>query len=279
MLKKIIKNGDFLRVVTSLAGLPILWLFLYLGNWPLKAALFALAATGMYEFYKALSGKHKTVHFLGYIFAGLHYALLDYQAQNNANVFTIIIMSFTLAVCVAVVIFHSKINVWDAAVTYFGFCYVAVLLSTVYLTNERYGYLLVAVAFISAWGCDTGAYVVGRTLGRSGKHKLIPSLSPKKTVEGAIGGTVTAGLLTGVLGLIVSRTNTDGGGILLFVLLGMICAVFAQLGDLFASAVKRHTGIKDFGSILPGHGGILDRFDSVFFTAPMLYVLALIIIK
>lgn len=261
--------------MTSLVGLPVLILTLSFGGWLLKGALFALSVIGMYEFYKALSGKVRIIHLTGFASAFVYYMLLG--NMEDAQVITIILIGFTLVVCVLTVFFHGTINIRDAAVTYFGFCYITVLLSTIFLTTERHGAFLVAVALISAWGCDTGAYIVGRTLGRSGKHKLAPVLSPKKTVEGAVGGVVVAGLLTAVFSVVVMGREY-GPSPLTLTLIGMVCAVFSQLGDLFASTIKRHTGIKDFGRILPGHGGVLDRFDSVLFTSPILYLSALILL-
>lgn len=274
MLKKIWTNPHVMRVLTSIVGLPILVFFLYVGGWPLKLALLALVLVGMYEFYTAVSGKLKTVHFAGFVFAVFYYMFLDYLNATNAA--TILLISFTLALCTLTVVFHKTTTVKDAAVAFFGFCYVGGLLSTVYLTSVGNSPLLVAVVFISAWGCDTGAYFVGRIFG---KHKLAPELSPNKTVEGAVGGMITAALLTAILGFVVFQTRAvDISSIVIkFIIIGAVCSVFAQLGDLFASTIKRLMGIKDFGSVLPGHGGVIDRFDSVFFTAPALYLAALLL--
>ena len=122
------------------------------------------------------------------------------------------------------------------------------------------------LVFLSAWGCDTCAYCTGVLIG---KHKLAPVLSPKKSIEGAVGGVVGAALLGALFGALAEG---DPG------LYAVICGVGAaasQIGDLAASAVKRQHDIKDYGTLIPGHGGILDRFDSVIVTAPMIYILAL----
>lgn len=243
----------------------------------MKAALLLLALIGMLEFYMAMSGKHALIHCAGYLFAVLYFFFLD--SLYNSNSFEIIVTSFVIAVAVITVVLHDITDIRDAAVTFFGFFYVAVLLSTVFLVRNRPGgALFTGVAFISAWGSDTGALIVGKLFG---KHKLTPRLSPNKTVEGAVGGVIVAALLTTLFGVLIFQTReTDISSLILkFTLAGSVCAVFSQLGDLFASAVKRNTGIKDFGRLLPGHGGILDRFDSVLFTAPALYIFTLIIIK
>ncbi|MCL2702463.1 MAG: phosphatidate cytidylyltransferase [Defluviitaleaceae bacterium] len=273
MVQRLNKNSTFKRVLTSIAGVPVLIVCLVAGGWVLKSGLLLVSLIGMHEFYKALSDKSKPMHWAGYACAAVYYVFIG--NTGNANVVTIILISFTLLVCAITVFFHKTVSIRDTAVTYFGFCYVAVLLSTIFLINETHGGWLVSVAFVSAWGCDTGAFIFGKALG---KHKLTPALSPKKTVEGAIGGTLTAALLTApIIGMAVFN-----GGMryaLIGAVIGAVCAIFAQLGDLFASAIKRHTGIKDFGAVLPGHGGVIDRFDSVLFTAPILYILSLIILK
>ena len=143
----------------------------------------------------------------------------------------------------------------------FGFAYVAGLLSAVLIMREFLGLYYVWFIFIAAWGCDTGAYFAGRAFG---KRKLAPKLSPKKTVAGAIGGTLTAAILCVVYALIFG----DGSTWLPYAIFGIIGAILGQAGDLSASALKRHVGLKDFGQIIPGHGGVLDRFDSIQFVAP-----------
>ena len=137
---------------------------------------------------------------------------------------------------------------------FFGVCYVPVMLSFLYQTRSMHdGAYLVWLIFLSSWGCDTSAYCVGMLLG---KHKLAPVLSPKKSIEGAVGGVVGSALLGLAYGAYFGHN---------------IAAVISQIGDLAASAIKRNHNIKDYGHLIPGHGGILDRFDSMIFTAPAIY--------
>ncbi|MCL2576405.1 MAG: phosphatidate cytidylyltransferase [Defluviitaleaceae bacterium] len=156
-----------------------------------------------------------------------------------------------------------------------GFIYVFILLSCVFFVRHFFGLWYTWFIFIAAWGCDTGAYFCGKAFG---KRKLVPKLSPNKTISGAVGGTITAAVLCAVFAAFIIPTFMPvvacGGGIttnpniILFALYGAIAAILAQAGDLTASAIKRRTGIKDFGGIIPGHGGVLDRFDSILFVAP-----------
>lgn len=142
------------------------------------------------------------------------------------------------------------------------------------LTNYNFGFFAAWMIFISAWGSDTCAYFVGVLVG---KHKIFPVLSPKKTVEGCLGGVLGASLFGVIYGYILFK---NGVVPLMFVcafgILGALGSVVGQIGDLAASAIKRHFKIKDYGKIIPGHGGIMDRFDSVIFTAPLAYTICVI---
>ena len=136
------------------------------------------------------------------------------------------------------------------------------------------GSVVVWLIFLSSWGCDTCAYCVGMLIGR---HKMAPRLSPKKSVEGGVGGIAGAALL-GVL--FALAMNKWGGADVSPLHYAVICAAggaISQVGDLAASAIKRNHEIKDYGKLIPGHGGILDRFDSVIFTAPVIYYLAILL--
>ena len=137
-------------------------------------------------------------------------------------------------------------------------------------TTGPYRYLLV---FIGPWVSDTFAYLTGRAIGR---HKLIPEVSPKKTVEGAVGGVVFAALAFVLCGWIVKRffAPSLSVNLLVMALSGAVVAVVSQIGDLAMSVIKRRYGIKDYGNLFPGHGGVLDRFDSVLLTAPVLVMLS-----
>ena len=190
---------------------------------------------------------------------------------KSSALFYIFITLLMLIILVYVVLTHESGNTMDGIVTFFGFFYVCFLISHVYLTREyTHGKLLVWLIFLSAFGCDVGAYFTGMVFG---KHKLIPQLSPKKTVEGAIGGVVVAVSICVVYGVFLESRNGLAGvdTVLLCFITGFLGSIFSQIGDLAASAMKRYVGIKDFGKIMPGHGGVLDRFDSVLFAAPVVY--------
>ncbi len=169
----------------------------------------------------------------------------------------------------------GKTNLADLLTLFSLEFYVNVSFSSVILLrdmpNGKYFYLLV---FLTAWGSDTFAYFCGRLFGR---HKLIPEISPKKTVEGAIGGVICCVGLVLLYGFVVGKIFDLTPRYLALAAAGAVMSVASMLGDLVMSAVKRHYGAKDYGIILPGHGGLLDRFDSVLATAPFLFLLTTII--
>ncbi|MBR6258404.1 MAG: phosphatidate cytidylyltransferase [Lachnospiraceae bacterium] len=170
--------------------------------------------------------------------------------------------------------------------SYFSFVYAPVMLSFVLMTRQlsvsqaegiyNVGFFSVWMTFISAWGSDTCAYFTGVIFG---KHKITPRLSPKKSVEGCIGGVIGAGLLGLIYGLILKHLGRiPAESLWAYPLLGTCGSVVGQIGDLAASAIKRDFGIKDYGKVIPGHGGVMDRFDSVIFTAPLIYMLTLVVL-
>jgi phosphatidate cytidylyltransferase len=169
---------------------------------------------------------------------------------------------------------YPKYQTNQVMAVFFGVFYVAVMLSYVYQIRvlER-GLYLAFLVFLCSWGCDTCAYCVGMLIG---KHKMSPKLSPKKSVEGAVGGVVGSALLTALYSYIfreqMNLTTTEIG---LLALIAAISGLISMVGDLTASAIKRNYEIKDYGHLIPGHGGILDRFDSMIITAPIIYYLAI----
>lgn len=265
------------RIISALVLLPLLLFVVVSGGIWLKIAVIVLGLIGMHEFYQAFSKENKGLHAIGYIFA-LFYGVFMTQIINGSNYFNVFVSLFLVVLLVYTVVCHDKTNAMEAMTGFFGFFYAFFLLSHIYLIREfTHGKIFVWLAFLAAFGCDTGAYFIGV---KFGKHKLIPSLSPKKTIEGSIGGIVTATVLSLLYGVWVQSffVIEDVNIPLLCGLTGFIGSFLAQVGDLSASAMKRMAGVKDFGNLIPGHGGVLDRFDSVILTAPVVYYLMLFLI-
>ena len=189
-----------------------------------------------------------------------------------------LIVCLLIALLFFYVFSYPKYDIKQIAGLFFGPMYVSVMLSYIYkLRDYTHGKYLVWLIFLTAWGCDTCAYCAGRLFG---KHHMTPLLSPKKTVEGAVGGVAGAFLLNFIYMMIFRDKLTYMGTkeIIILALLSMAGALISMVGDLAASAIKRNVDIKDYGKLIPGHGGILDRFDSVLITAPVIYYLVTFIV-
>ncbi len=236
----------------------------------LCCTLLALSLIGMSEYYRVM-GLHKEHYGILEITAFASAVLYYIGVYANAGRYAAAAIVLPLILLMGVYVFaYPRIVIQDIQTAYFGFLYVAVMLSFILRTRllPDGGYL-VWLIFLCSWGCDTLAYCTGMLIG---KHKMAPILSPKKTVEGAIGGVLGAA----ILGLIFAAVT--GGTLYRYALICAVGALISMIGDLAASAIKRNQDVKDYGTLIPGHGGVLDRFDSVIFTAPVIYFLAMLVL-
>lgn len=247
-----------IALVTIISGGPIL-----LGT------LMLISLIGLNELYKVVKIDKTMLGFSGYVATILYYLLLFFEVKYDGMLFVIAV----LVAMMAIYVFAFPKFVSEQAVTaFFGVFYVSVMLSFIYQTRlVEEGLFLVALVFLCSWGCDTCAYCVGMLIG---KHKMAPRLSPKKSVEGAIGGLAGAALLGILYALAINRWGGASASPASYALICFVGGMISMVGDLAASAIKRNHEIKDYGTLIPGHGGILDRFDSVIFTAPVIYYLA-----
>ena len=168
---------------------------------------------------------------------------------------------------------YAKFDTHQVMVTLFGVVYVAIMLSYMYQVRMlEDGFWLVWLIFIGSWISDTAAYCVGMLIG---KHKLAPVVSPKKSIEGSVGGILGSAIVGAIYAVCIkNKLHMEFNPVVAFAIIGAASSVISQIGDLAASAIKRKHDIKDYGTLIPGHGGVLDRFDSVIFTAPIVYYLA-----
>lgn len=260
------------RIIAGLVALPVLIFILLAGPEIFTVAVAVLSLIGLWEFYKCTGiAQSKLLVATGiiatiYMFAKEYFWLTLYGAE---------LPILLLVLFVLVLAGHKKINVTHAALTVFGVMYVAGLfLYAVKIKMYYLGTFYIWLVVLGAFMTDTFAYFSGVFLG---KHKLCPEISPKKTVEGAIGGIIGCGLSFIVYGIILQKYfGLDISYVKIFVL-GMVASVVSMIGDLSASIIKRHFGIKDYGNLIPGHGGILDRCDSLIMVAPVVYYFVVLI--
>lgn len=248
-------------------------LMLVLGGNYLFGAVAIISIIGLRELYRTVDTHKSILGFVGY-FAGIsYYALLYFQVKNFA---TIVSVLFLLLLLLCYVVTFPKYKTEQVLLTFFGLFYVVMMLSYIYQVRIlENGAILVWLIFICSWGSDTCAYCVGMAIG---KKKIFPKLSPKKSLEGCIGGILGSALLGFIYGTILKEHVTIvSHPQIAFTLIGAAGSVISQIGDLAASAIKRNYDIKDYGKLIPGHGGILDRFDSIIVTAPIVYYLAVLL--
>ena len=250
----------FVRIIAALALIPLL-LFVVYGGLPLYIMEAIIGIIALDEFYKAFKSKDiQPISILGFLFA----IFLSLKNIFNLPIEYTYITMFILFLTGIVYMLNEKKNIIEFSITFIGLFYISIFLDYIVLTINNYdlGSIYVWLIFIISFMTDTFAYFSGYLLG---KHKLIPKISPKKTIEGSIGGILGSTLCCVLFGYIFKLNITH------MILIGSIGSIVAQFGDLFASAIKRYVGIKDYGKLIPGHGGILDRFDSVILVAPFVY--------
>lgn len=260
------------RILTAVIGVPIIILILLSPEPVITLVVMAASCIGLYEYYRAVGlMQHRDVCIMGYLAA----IVISMGAGYSTSISLVLVYIYVVALFIMMLLSHSRVTVRDLALLLFGLIYIPYFLSHIgYIRSMDYGRFYIWLVFIGAFLTDTSAYFVGCLLG---KHKLCPRISPKKTIEGAIGGVVGCGISFVLYGVIVNMFFAKylGGGHFdlsrLFVL-GLITSVVSQIGDLAASAIKRQYDIKDFGSCLPGHGGILDRCDSIILVAPTVFL-------
>jgi len=261
-----------LRIITSVVFIPAIMFLIYVGSWPLILALCIGSVIGIHEFYKAI---RLTDVFLKYgtsllaVIIYVNYFIGDIKWTHIALIF------FIFFVLTIYVIRFPKITLKQLAYVAFVLGYIVYLLLHIAFVRNGviHGTWFVWLIFVIAFCSDSGAYFAGVNLG---KRKLAAKLSPNKTVEGAIGGIVGAGVAASIFAYIMITFGPleQMTEIPIFFLIGAVGSIISQIGDLAGSAMKRQTGIKDFGKIIPGHGGILDRMDSILVTAPYVYLIA-----
>ena len=266
------------RTITGIIALPILAVILIFSNTIIMDIFTAIiACISMYEYFHCFKSTKKAnpSQYLGYIYCILIAFTHFVDERLLMYIMTLIIPLSLIALFTELVLSKGEKNLKDVAVTMLGICYIPLMiiyLSLIRNMNVEYelnGRILVWFVLIASWGSDVFAYFVGRHFG---KHKLT-KISPNKTVEGAIAGIVGAVIL-GIIYAVLCNTIWNSG--INYLVIGIIMAILSavgQIGDLAASSIKRYCEIKDFSELIPGHGGMLDRIDSIIFVLPFAFIL------
>lgn len=267
------------RLITAVFGFAVLIPLMIFSDTPVFAVAVALlAAIGVFEMIGCIGLRGKLEVLLPSLIIAFAVPIMSrYIVKLNGKI------SYCLAVIAAVlfiymyylmvlaVISKGTKSIMDMALVFLTTAYISIGFASILMLRDLpHGQFLYLLVFIGAWVTDGAAYFVGRAIG---KHKLIPDVSPKKTVEGAIGGSIFCALSFLAYGLVVAHFSDSTVNAVEIIIAGLIISVISQFGDLIASLIKRHYGIKDYGKIFPGHGGVMDRFDSIISIAPFLLML------
>lgn len=260
------------RLLSGIVLLAAAALLFVVGDIWLVIALGILSLVGVYELFRIWEMEKHPLAIVTYVATvGCYAMFIDYPF--NLGLHEIMPIIALLALLSVYVIRYPKDHINQVAKSIFALIYVPVMMSFVYLLREyEMGEWLIWLVLISSWGADTCAYCVGKLIG---KHHF-SELSPKKTIEGCVGGILGAALIAFGYAWFVPEGMGEYFILdvrIMFPVVAAISALISQIGDLSASAIKRNYEVKDYGKIIPGHGGVLDRFDSVIFVAPFIYIL------
>lgn len=262
------------RILTTIVGLPIVILILLFGNKYIIDAIFAIIAlASMYEYKNCISKEAKFISWVGYIcaisLAGLHLVsnnVINFVATLGAPILLLILF-------LHVIVSDMKINFKDISFTMMGiayiFCFLLFLPLTYGIEGKISGKILMWYIIICAWGTDTFAYLVGKHFGKIKFSKV----SPNKTVEGCIAGTLAAVIISLLYTVFVNNYFNLEISYIAIGIISLVLSIIGQIGDFSASVIKRYFEVKDFSELFPGHGGMIDRIDSVMFIAPFAYLL------
>lgn len=260
-----------IRVVSALIGAALVIALIFSETVYFNILVCSAGLIAMYELYNSFSKQKKwPVMILGYGFAVIIMSSLfipHFKLFGTSEILYLL-MFYIMLNSICAVIFHETIKLNDILTSLFSLIYSVVFVCHLSLIHSmKYGFILIFIPLICAWMTDTFAYIGGMSFG---KHKLIPKISPNKTIEGAISGVIGCILSSLAFAYIISffgfKTN-----LIPLCSISLICSILSQFGDLTASLIKRECGVKDFGNLIPGHGGILDRIDSLIFITPAVY--------
>jgi len=262
------------RIISAAVGIVLMGYLINAGGWKYLLSVIALNLIAIYELHTAFKEIDIHINLIpSCLFAMLLQIAVNFLSEYNFMFIPFSIVLMLILIFTYSIIDNKKNHITDISFTVFSFVYTTFLFMYFLLARHlNNGILIVWWIFVTTWSCDTGAFFIGL---KFGTKKLVPNISPHKTVEGCIGGIIFS-----ILGsFLFTRILLSHIRPLDALLIGLIVGVFSQIGDLSASLIKRYCRIKDFSNIIPGHGGILDRFDSALFSFPVAYYYILFFIQ
>ena len=265
------------RILTTVIGLPIVGAILILGNkYVIDFILMAVSIICMYEYFTVISKVAHPIKWVGYISTFIVALIAFLSVQTIMQIIFFAIPSLILIMFLKVIITDMGTTFKDVAYTFLGICYVTIFIMFLSLIRGLdNGKFLIGLVMLVAWSTDIFAYLIGKHFG---KHHF-SKVSPKKTIEGCISGIIGAVIVGIGYTLIVNQIHNTGiNNYLIIGAISFVLSIISQVGDFVASSIKRFADIKDYGKLIPGHGGMLDRIDSLIFIAPFAYLLFTFII-
>lgn len=254
------------RVVTAIVGLLVFIPILFFSNALIFKIVYSLLSLiSAFEMLRCVGVIGKFLLSIPLLSFSALFPLLTSIDPEYSYLAVIIAMLYCM---ITIVIYCGTLSVQDTSVAFVSVFFISLSYASIVSVREDFSYAFLLV-YIGAWVSDTFAYLVGMKLG---KTPLMPQISPKKTVEGAIGGAVAVMIAYPLFGYVIQNVTDYKVSFILLAVIGLFASLMSQIGDLIMSAIKRCYGIKDYGRIFPGHGGMLDRFDSTLIIAPMLCI-------
>lgn len=260
---------DIKRLTSGLLGFPLVLIILLIGNKYVVDVLLAIVAIlAMDEYFNAVSKVCKPIRWVGYVSCA-SIAIIHVIPETELKlVVTLAVPAILLILFAHIIATDMKTNFKDVAYTFLGIFYVVFFMMFIaFIDGMKDGKILIWYAIFAAWGTDVFAYFVGK---RWGKHKF-SKVSPKKSIEGCVAGTIGAVIMMVIYTYFANQYWGMNYSYLAVAIIGTILSLIGQMGDFTASSIKRYVDIKDYSNLIPGHGGMLDRIDSLLFLAPFAY--------
>lgn len=266
---------DIKRIITSVIGLPSMVLAIVFGNkYLIGIGIFLAGIICMYEYFGVIKKVSKPIEWIGYLSTILIVGAIFIESNKMIPLVTFSIPFVMLLLFLQVIITNMRTNFKDVAYTFIGILYISFfLMFIVLIRGMEHGKILMGYTLIISWATDIFAYLIGR---KFGKHKF-SKISPKKSIEGSIAGIIGAIVTSVIYTFIISKYWQIQNQYIVVIISTFILSIISQIGDFVASSIKRFVDVKDFGELIPGHGGMLDRIDSLLFILPFFYLICMYI--